>query len=55
MELSNLIKEFLSADPVDTVERLNQLTISQCLDLETTRAWLYEEISERFSRLEENK
>lgn len=50
MGLSNLIKEFLSADPAD---RVDQLTISQCLDLETTRAWLYAEISDRFERLEE--
>lgn len=43
------IKNFLSAM---TCDKEDQLAISQCLDLETTRAWLWCEIDSRFLRLE---
>lgn len=43
------IKDFLGAM---TGDKNDQLAISQCLDLETTRAWLYCEIEARFLRLE---
>ena len=43
------IKNFLSAM---TGNKEEQLAISQCLDLETTRAWLHNEIDARFLRLE---
>lgn len=43
------IKDFLRAMTGDKEE---QLAISQCLDLETTRAWLYCEVEARFIRLE---
>lgn len=46
------ISNFLSAVTGDKKE---QLAISQCLDLETTRAWLYCEINSRFCRLEEEE
>lgn len=35
-----------------TGDKKDQLAISQCLDLETTRAWLYGEICDRFYRIE---
>lgn len=43
------IRVFLSAMNCGKEE---QLAISQCLDLETTRAWLFCEIDARFIRLE---
>lgn len=43
------IGAFLSAM---TCGKEDQLAISQCLDLETTRAWLWCEIDSRFYRLE---
>lgn len=46
------IKNFLSAM---TCDKEDQLAISQCLDLETTRAWLYQEIDYRFYLLEEEE
>ena len=46
------IRDFLLAMKGDKEE---QLAISQCLDLETTRAWLYEEICARFYRFEEKE
>ena len=46
------IRDFLLAMTGDKEE---QLAISQCLDLETTRAWLYREINGRFYRLEEEE
>lgn len=46
------IKNFLSAM---TCDKEDQLAISQCLDLETTRAWLWCEIDARFFRLEEEE
>lgn len=46
------IKDFLSAMNGNKEE---QLAISQCLDLETTRAWLHDEIDARFYRLEEEE
>lgn len=51
MEISKRVQEFFSVEHGD---RESQLAISQCLDLETTRAWLYAEISDRFERLEED-
>lgn len=48
--MNQRIKDFLSAMNGNKEE---QLAISQCLDLETTRAWLYCEIDSRFYRLEE--
>lgn len=38
-----------------TGDKEDQLAIPQCLDLETTRAWLYREIDARFLRLEEEE
>lgn len=52
MEVEERIKNFLSAMTGDKEE---QLAISQCLDLETTRAWLYNEIGYRFYRIEEEE
>lgn len=54
------IEDFLLAMdflPSTIGDRDGQLAISQCLDLETTRAWLYREINARFDMLEkeENK
>lgn len=46
------IRDFLS---VMTGDKKEQLAISQCLDLETTRAWLWCEIDARFFRLEEEE
>lgn len=46
------IRDFLS---VMTGGKEEQLAISQCLDLETTRAWLYAEIDSRFYRIEERE
>ncbi len=46
------VKTFLSAMNGNKEE---QLAISQCLDLETTRAWLYCEIDARFYRLEKEE
>lgn len=46
------IENFLSAVTGDKEE---QLAISQCLDPETTRAWLYCEIDARFLRLEKEE
>ena len=46
------IRDFLS---VMTGDKEEQLAISQCLDLETTRAWLYAEIDSRFDRIEERE
>lgn len=46
------IKDFLSAMNGNKEE---QLAISQCLDLETTRAWLWNEIGYRFYMLEEEE
>lgn len=46
------IRDFLLTMTGDKEE---QLAISQCLDLETTRAWLYSEINARFYRLEEEE
>ena len=48
--MEDRIRNFLS---VMTGNKEEQLAISQCLDLETTRAWLYEEICARFYRIEE--
>lgn len=36
-------------------DKEDQLAISQCLDLETTRAWLYNEICGKFYRLEKEE
>lgn len=46
------IEDFLLAI---TGNKEEQLAISQCLDLETTRAWLYREIKARFYWLEEEE
>ena len=48
--MEDRIRDFLL---VMTGNKEEQLAISQCLDLETTRAWLYEEIRARFYRIEE--
>lgn len=37
------------------LDKDGQLAISQHLDLETTRGWLFEEISARFWRLEQDE
>lgn len=46
------IKDFLTATKGN---KEDQLAISQCLDLETTRAWLWCEIDDRFYRIEEEE
>ena len=52
MKIEERIADFLSVMNGDKEE---QLAISQCLDLETTRAWLYREIDDKFYKLEEEE
>ena len=51
MEIPKRVNDFLLASHGG---KEDQLAMSQCLDLETTRAWLYGEILDRFYRLEED-
>lgn len=48
-------RSWKAVQEIGSLDKDGQLAVSQCLDLETTRAWLQNEIENRFWRIEQDE